>query len=132
MRTVVVRHARLVTGLALLLAALPVTGFARLLQPLDAGWEQHFTLSWDTTQRRGQMVVEGYVNNVSPYSVTGLRVLVGSLDARGGIVSQRIAWVPGDLNGGGHLYFDVPVVPAASYRVRVFSYDRVESAGFLP
>ena len=46
-------------------------------------------------------------------------------------MSQRIASVPGDLGGGGHLYFSVPVVAATAYRVRVFSYDRIESAGFF-
>lgn len=118
--------------IALVLAAVPAAALARVLQPLDLGWEQHFKVSWDTTKRHGRTLVEGYVDNVSPYSVTGLRVLVDGLDAGGGVVHQRVAWVPGDLGGGGHLYFSVPVDPAASYRVRIFSYDRIESSSFRP
>jgi len=117
--------------IAVVLVALPTVVAARALEPLDRGWEQHFNVTWDTTQHHGRTVVEGYVNNVSPYSVGSVRVLVDSLDAAGQVVNQRVAWVPGDLNGGGRLFFTVPVVPAASYRVRVFSYDRVESAGIL-
>ncbi len=120
----------LALGLVLLLAA-PGVAPARELQPLMRGWEQHFSVTWDTIQRHGRLEVEGYVNNRSPYRVGNLRVLVDSLDDAGRIVDQRVSWVLGELGGDSRLYFDVPVTPAAHYRVSVFSYDRVDEAGIM-
>jgi len=99
------------------------------LEPQVAGWERIFTVSWQPGQYRGQPVVEGYVTNVSPYDTTQIRVLVESLDGAGQVTVQRIAWVPGDLGGGGRLFFQVPAAPAPAFRVRVFSYDRIERDG---
>jgi hypothetical protein len=114
-------------GVVLVLAA-PGTAPARELQPLMWGWEQHFSVTWNTVQRHGRLEIEGYVNNRSPYRVGRLRVLVDSLDDGGRIVAQRISWVLGELGGDSRLYFEVPVTPAARYRVSVFSYDRVDEA----
>jgi len=58
MRTTAIRTVRVAIG-ALVLAAVPVAASARVLKPLDLGWERHFTLTWDTTQRHGRTVVEG-------------------------------------------------------------------------
>jgi hypothetical protein len=98
------------------------------LQPLMAGWERHFSVTWDATQRHGRPTVEGYVANRSPYRVGNLRVLVDALDDTGRIVGQRVSWVLGELGGDSRLYFEVPVPSAARYRVRVFSYDRIDEA----
>ena len=117
----------LALGLGLLLLT-PGVAPARELQPLMHGWEQHFSVTWDTRQRHGRLEVEGYVHNRSPYRVGNLRVLVDSLDSAGRIVDQRVSWVMGDLGGDSRIYFDVPVTPADHYRVRVFSYDRVDEA----
>ena len=73
--------------------------------------------------------MEGYVNNVSPYHTVNIRVLIENLDAAGQVTNQQVAWVPGELLGGGRLFFQVPTVPAPAYRVRVFSYDRTEAPG---
>jgi hypothetical protein len=117
---------------AALLVALPGTVAARELQPLNLGWEHLFSVTWDVGQRHGRPIVEGYVHNDSPYGFIDVRVLVDSLDADGHVVDQRVSWVLGELGGAGHLYFNVPVVPAAHYRVRIFSYNRIESASFFP
>ena len=108
-----------------------ISSGSRELQPLDWGWEQYFSVTWDASQRHGRAEVEGYVGNTSPYDITNVRVLVDSLDANGHLVAQQIGWVPGELRGGSHRYFEVPVAPAAAYRVRVFSYDRIEAAGVM-
>jgi hypothetical protein len=104
-------------------------GAAAELQPQMLGWERLFTVSWQPAEYRGQPVVEGYVTNISPYETTQIRVLVESLDGAGQTTAQRVAWVPGDLGGGGRLFFQVPAAPAPAYRVSVFSYDRRESNG---
>ena len=109
--------------------ATPAT--SRELRPLDFGWEQYFSITWEPSQRRGRAEVAGYVENTSPYDLANVRVLVDSLDGDGHLVAQQVGWVPGELHGGSHRYFEVPVAPAAAYRVRVFSYDRLEAAGLM-
>lgn len=111
--------------LSLLVLGAPALSAAEL-HPLVSGWEMHFRVDWQPGLYRGKPVVEGYVNNVSPYHTRSIRVLVDSLDAGGQVTHQQIAWVPGELLGGGRLFFQVPADPAPAYRVRVFSYDRVE------
>ena len=119
---------RALTVIVLALTALSASpqSVAAELHPLVAGWEQHFRVDWQPGKYRAKPVVEGYVNNLSPYHTRMIRVLVDSLDANGQITAQKIAWVPGDLGGGSRLFFQVPTAPAPAYRVRVFSYDRVE------
>jgi hypothetical protein len=120
----------LMLGLALFLVA-PGALSAQEMQPLMHGWEQHFSVTWDSVQRRGRTEVEGYVINKSPYRVGRMRVLVDSLDSANRVVDQKVAWVPGELQGDDRLYVSVPVTPAAQYRVRVFSYDRIETAQIM-
>ena len=110
-----------------LVPALPTA--AAELQPQMLGWERNFTVTWEPGTYRGKPVVEGYVNNVSPYSTRSIRLLVDSLDTAGNVTNQRVEWLAGDLLGGGRLFFQVPAAPAPSYRVRVFSYDRIEVDG---
>jgi hypothetical protein len=117
-------------GVLLFLAA-PGVAPAQEMQPLMQSWEQHFSVTWDSIQRRGRTEVEGYVINKSPYRVGRVRVLVDSLDNANRVVDQKVAWVPGESAGGDRLYFTVAVAPAAQYRVRVFSYDRIEYAQIM-
>jgi len=42
-----------------------------------------------------------------------------------------VSWVLGELGGDSRIYFEVPVTPAAHYRVRIFSYDRVDEASLM-
>ena len=131
MTTQSARKARIlsiVAGVLMTVGAGTPSAHAAELRPLEQGAERFFSVSWDGAQRHGRPVVEGYVNNTSPYTVGNLRVLVDSLDAGGYIVDQRVAWVPGTLGGNDRLYFEVPVETAPRYGVRVFSYDRIETA----
>ncbi len=53
-----------------------------------------------------------------------------ALDSAGAVVGQRIASVPGGVNGFQRAYFEVPhLPPAASYRVSVWDYDLLQSPG---
>jgi hypothetical protein len=124
------RFRELALGLVLLLA-LPGVAPAQELQPLMQGWEQLFSVTWDKIERRGRTEVEGYVINRSPYRIDRVRVLVDSLDDANRVVDQKVGWVPGELPGDSRLYFTVAVPPAAQYRVRVFSYGRLESAQIM-
>jgi hypothetical protein len=120
----------LTLGLVLFLAVRGVAA-AQELQPLMQGWEQLFSVTWDQVQRGGRTEVEGYVINRSPYRIDRVRILADSLDDANRIVDQKVAWVPGDLPGDSRLYFSVSVPTAAQYRVRVFSYGRIESAQIM-
>jgi hypothetical protein len=120
------RQVLTIVGLTVVVLGAVLPAVAAELQPLMAGWERHFTVDWQPGQYRGQPALQGYVNNVSPYHAANIRVLVESLDAGGKVTSQKVAWLPGDLLGGGRLYFQVPTAAAPAYRVRVFSYDRIE------
>ena len=107
----------------------PAVGPSGPLEPLVVGTEQHMTIEWQVEPRDQATVVWGYVNNKSPYTFDRLRLLVDALGPDGAILGQRVVWAPGLLGGGGRTYFEVPMGPAPAYRVRVFSYDRVESDG---
>jgi hypothetical protein len=110
-----------VVSFALLAPPLAIHGTAAELKPLMAGWEQHFTVTWEQAQNHGKPILQGYINNISPYDMRALRILVETLDGAGETTSQRVAWVPGEMSGATRLFFEVPVAPAPAYRVRVFS-----------
>lgn len=118
-------------GLLVAVSILAAAGSAPAteIRPHMAGWEQVFALEYGPGEYRGQPAVEGVVTNISPYYLTGIRLLVDTLDAAGNITSQRLAWVPGEFPGGTHAYFSVPTPSAPAYRVRVFTYDRLEFSG---
>jgi hypothetical protein len=99
------------------------------LQPLVVGAEQHFTVDWQAQPRNGGAVVWGYVVNRSPYTFDRVRLLVDALGPDGQILGQRLVWAVGLLGGDGRNYFEAPMERAPDYRVRVFSYDRVETDG---
>lgn len=115
---------------AAIAALLPLAGESAPLQPLSPGWEQFFRIQWDAGTWRGKPVVQGYLSNESPYLVDRIQLLVESLDGKGEIVSQRVDWVQGALTPFSRTYFSAAAPdPASSYRVRVFSYDRIETGG---
>jgi len=117
------------TGCATLSATPVIVGSG--LQPLDLGWERHLSVTWETGASGSGQLVSGYVHNTSPYDLANVRVLVETLDAGGQVTEQRLRWLPGELRGGGRVYFEVLAPTAPGYRVRVFSYDRLESAGII-
>jgi hypothetical protein len=98
---------------------------------LMAGWERRFTLDWAVEPEQGEVRrVRGYVTSRDGESAEPVRVLAQALDSAGAIVGQRIAWVPGGVNGFQRAYFEVPhLPPAASYRVSVLDYDLLQSPG---
>jgi hypothetical protein len=99
------------------------------LEPLVVGTEQHMSIEWQAAPRESGVVVWGYVLNRSPYTFDHLRLLVDALGPDGAILGQSLVWSPGLLGGWGRNYFEASMAPAPAYRVRVFSYDRVETDG---
>ena len=109
-----------------------LTGAATSAQPLAPhfpGWERYFELSWQPFERQGRPWLSGYVVSKWGETATGVRLLVESLDAGGQVVGQRVEWLHGTVPVFSRAYFEVPAPsPAASYRVRVFSFDFPQSA----
>ena len=122
-----IRIAALLVVLTLCSGCVTTTMPAGPLHPLVSGWEQHASIEFQAEPRGDGAVVWGYLQTDSPYTFHRIRVLVDALDASNQITAQKIAWVPGTLGWPSRLYFEVPMPPAASYRVQVFSWDRLES-----
>jgi hypothetical protein len=125
---------RLLASLAVLLAAALVSSgcaptVSGPLEPLVVGAEQHLTINWQPERSDQAVVVWGYISNQSPYTFDHVRLLVDALGPDGQIIGQRVVWALGTLGSWGRNYFEAPMVPAPAYRVRVFSYDRVETDG---
>ncbi len=100
----------------------------KILEPHDPSWERIFKISWQTDEKKGRPVVEGYIVNASPYTIGQVQLLVDALDENGNIIAQKVTWLPSDaLEPFGRAYFEVPApAPAARYQVRVYSFDRIE------
>ncbi len=115
--------------LALSVSVFALRGSAAILEPLDVGWDRFFKLDWQVSQRHGRPVVNGYLVNSSPYRVTKIRLLVDALSPTGEVVGQQVSWVGGgDVGPFSRVYFEVPAPRdgSSTYRVRVFTFDRVE------
>lgn len=112
---------------SLLFPAAPARGEA-VVEPLQPGWEQFFRVEWEAgTQGDGQ-VVRGRVRNDSPYLLDRIQLLVEALDQGGAVLDQQVVW----LNARGlepftGASFEVQARRSApQYRVRVYSYERLE------
>jgi hypothetical protein len=46
----------------------PAAANMKILEPHDPSWERIFKISWQTDEKKGRPVVEGYVVNDSPYA----------------------------------------------------------------
>jgi hypothetical protein len=103
-------------------------GFStRPVEPLVAGAQRFFTLEWQAGQRGGQRLVTGYIRNDWGFAATSVRLLVEGLEPPDRLVSQRIVSLGGQLTPGTRAYFETPMPPAVTYRVRVFAFDWLQS-----
>lgn len=96
------------------------------------GWEHYFKVDWGlepgpADSRR----VTGYLYNEYGRPATNVRVLAQALDTSGGVIGQRLAWVPGGVPPLSRTYFEVgPLPPADMYRVSVWAFDFLEGNGW--
>ena len=94
---------------------------------LVLGSENVIQLQWNTAQHRNRTVLSGYIDNESLYGMTRVRLLVEALDSQGAVIRQTVNWLGDDLGASTRTFFEVPAPgPAASYRVRLFAFDRYE------
>lgn len=126
----------MVAGIVVLLIAgllggcAPAVGPGGVLEPFAVGADQHMTIEWKAAPRGPGTDVWGYVVNHSPYTFNHVRVLVDALGPDGQVIGQRVVWAPGILGSWGRNYFEASIEAAHGYRVRVYSYQRVERDGF--
>jgi hypothetical protein len=69
--------------------------------------------------------VEGYVHNPSSYRIGTVLLKVQLVDAAQRVVSERSAWVYGNIPAGDRGYFVVPILPGDrgnDYRITVESF----------
>ena len=128
------RHRLSIAVAFTVLTMLPAAGTAaKIIEPHMPGWERFFRIEWEPGEWRGRPVVQGYLYNTSPKTIGSVQLLVDALDASGGILGQKVSWVPGSVMAPfDRRYFvaDVPLVQIApqqpaSYRVRVYSYSEI-------
>jgi len=98
------------------------------LEPLVTGSQQFFTLEWQASRRGTQPLVQGYIRNNWGFTAANVRLLVEGIEPPGRLVGQRVIWLGGQLTPGTRAYFETSMPPAPSYRVRLFSYDWIQSA----
>jgi hypothetical protein len=96
---------------------------AQPLSPLVINWQEYFRIDWDASEQAGQPLLSGYVLSVRKYGAQWMQLLVDRVDSSGTLLDQRIVWLPSAVPLGGRVFFEVPVAPAASYRVSVYAYE---------
>src|SRR5262245_17156407 len=124
-----------VLGLVMWSGAVPFTAHfsnrasAAAYEPMVQGWERYFSITWEPFERHGVHYVGGYVDNTFGLPARRIQLLVDGLDASGNVVSQKVSWLGSDLTPGTHAYFETrDPEPGKTYRVRVFAFDRIQTA----
>jgi hypothetical protein len=101
----------------------------RELHSLVPGWERFFTIDWQAGTQRGHRIVSGTVQNRYGATASRVQLLVEGLDDKGGVLSQHVVWLGGSIGPFEAVHFDVPVEPAANYRVTIFAYEQGRGGG---
>jgi len=95
-------------------------------QSLDRSFRVDFEVRADPQRP----TISGYVYNFEPgYIADRMTLLIERLDASGRVIGTSTTWVLGGVPPGNRAYFTTRVEPAASYRVRVNSFDWLGRGG---
>jgi hypothetical protein len=89
-----------------------------------------FRIEFEVRADPQRPVISGYVYNMEGgYIADRMTLLIERLDASGRVVGSSTTWVLGGVPPGNRSYFSTRVEPAASYRVRVNSFDWLGRGG---
>src|SRR5882672_9969799 len=89
-----------------------------------------FRIEFEVRADPQKPVVSGYVyNQEGGYIADRMTLLIERLDASGRVTGSSTTWVLGGVPPGNRAYFSTRVEPAASYRVRVNSFDWLGRGG---
>lgn len=84
--------------------------------------DDYFRFEWRKTGR----TISGYVYNSSNRWAARVQLLVEGVDRSGKVVNKTTTWVAGGIPANNRAFFEVAVPEAASYRLRVLSYEWVD------
>ena len=92
--------------------------------------DEHFRIEYQVTPGQSKPVVDGYIYNVySGLSAARMQLAIDRLDGSGNVIGTSTTWVLGEVPPNNRAYFTARVEPAASYRVRILSFDWVGRTG---
>ena len=92
--------------------------------------DQRFRIEYQVTPDQSKPVLDGYIYNVySGLSAAHMQLAIERLDASGNVIATSTTWVLGDVPPNNRAYFTTRVEPAASYRVRILSFDWIGRTG---
>jgi hypothetical protein len=92
--------------------------------------DQRFRIEFEVTPGQSRSVLSGYVYGLySGLSASHMQLAIERLDAAGQVIGTSTTWVLGDVPPNNRAYFTTRVEPAASYRVRILSFDWVGRTG---
>jgi len=119
------------TGIVLgLLAVLTMTSAGVAAVFSEQTLDQRFRIEYQVTPDQSKPVLDGYIYNVySGLSAAHMQLAIERLDASGNVIGTTTTWVLGDVPPNNRAYFTTRVEPAASYRVRILSFDWIGRTG---
>jgi len=119
------------TGVVLgLLAVLTMTSAGVAAVFSEQTLDQRFRIEYQVTPDQSKPVLDGYIYNVySGLSAAHMQLAIERLDASGNVIGTTTTWVLGDVPPNNRAYFTTRVEPAASYRVRILSFDWIGRTG---
>ena len=92
--------------------------------------DERFRIEYQVTPDQSKPLLDGYVYNVySGLSAAHMQLAIDRLDASGNIIGTSTTWVLGEVPPTNRAYFTTRVEPAASYRVRILSFDWIGRTG---
>lgn len=113
-----------VLGLAAILLTASVS--AATVSYSQESLDQRFKIEFQVTPGQSRSELSGYVyGQYSGLAAAHMQLEIERLDANGQVIGRSTTWVLGDVPPGNRAYFTTRVEPAASYRVRVISFDWV-------
>jgi hypothetical protein len=83
--------------------------------------DHYFRLEWS----KAGSAVNGYVYSSANRRAVRMQLAVEGLDGSGKVVTKTLTWIR-DVPPNNRAYFETPVPNAASYRVRILSFDWIE------
>ena len=92
--------------------------------------DERFRIEYQVTPDQSKPVLDGYIYNVySGLSAAHMQLAIERLDASGNVIGTSTTWVLGEVPPNNRAYFTTRVEPAASYRVRILSFDWIGRTG---
>lgn len=117
-------------GLVLgLLAAVTMAAVSAGAPYSQESLDQWFRIEFQVTPGQ-RPVIDGYIySSYRGLSASHMQLAIDRLDASGNVVGTSTTWVLGDVPPNNRAYFTARVEPAASYRVRILTFDWVGRTG---